>query len=231
MPAPHGGSAPAGDLPYRLYAEEGADHYPPQVLAATHDQVDVVLCVRNEDIPVSQCNYRVSGGQASGGTFSVPVVRRDRIVSLVNAQTGQIFAEQRFNGGAPTGAICPASNPPGTITGSTAYTPDWRGWVVSQLNGSAAGNDTLRTLVNTSGLNARAEPNTSSAIITQLAYDTPVNLIARNNAGDWAVALLPDMQRAWLYVPLLRVSMLTDVAALPVVDGPADAVGVPVPAS
>lgn len=56
-----------------------------------------------------------------------------------------------------------------------------------------------------------------------------MNLIARNEAGDWVVALLPDMTKAWLYVSLLQVATATDVNALPVVSGPATDVPITLP--
>ena len=56
-----------------------------------------------------------------------------------------------------------------------------------------------------------------------------MNLIARNAAGDWVVALLPDMTLGWLYEPLLSVASETDVDALPFFEGEAADAPVPVP--
>lgn len=216
------GAAPER-VPFRIVSSQsdGMDNYPPAMLAMSADEVDVVVCAFVEFRRMGECRY-------TDGTeyHDVILQRPDMHVRLVNYATGEMFRNVWFNGTLDT--HCPDTvTTLAPIRGQYPSVDEWSAFVRDVAYGDAE--DVVRTMVNTNGMNARAEANTSSAVLAQLAFETPVTLIARNEAADWVVALLPDGQQAWLYVSLLKVSLKTVVDDLPVADGPAAEVPLPIP--
>lgn len=217
---------PLGDppdrTPFRIVTSQGdgMDNYPPEMLAMSADEIDVVVCAMIEYRRMGECRY-TDGSE----THDVALQRPDMHIRLVNYATGEMFRNVWFNG---TLADCPETiytlSP---IVGTHPSVDEWSAWIRDIAYGGAE--DIPRTVVNANGMNARAEATTSSAVLAQLAYDTPVTLIARNEAADWVVALLPDGQQAWLYTSLLRIALKTNVDALPVAEGPAAEVPLPIP--
>ncbi len=209
------GNAPAQGPPYKLYFHGAGSlsGFPVQLLANQVQDVNVVVCVDTVNTRVQTCSYQ--------GNHFIVRTRPDLEVSLVNAESGQIFAQQLFYGNPPEG--CPSQHAFGQsitdyLRGTRGDWHDaWVAWVLGRVEGTAQ----YRTVVNANAINARSESNTQSEILGQIPYGTPVNLIGRNEDGDWVVALLPDMTKAWLFVDLLRVADQTDISRLPVLSGAA----------
>ncbi|MBN1287354.1 MAG: hypothetical protein JXB47_18280 [Anaerolineae bacterium] len=203
--------------------EQARKLIPAEYLATRPEEVNILLCEGMRKVPYETCYY-------TGGVTATRM-RYDKVMMLVNYETGGIIAETTYRGGDPD--PCPqyvsaGGDRPGFL--SQVGPETWAPWAVEQLEANAHGSHAVpRTVVNVDALNARAEPSTESEILQKLAFNTPVNLIARNEAGDWAAALLPDMSQAWLFVDLLKVAPQTDIAALPVAAGPAVDVIVPSP--
>jgi hypothetical protein len=148
------------------------------------------------------------------GTAQRQRIRRDTTISMVDVKTDMIFAQRAFTGSEP--ATCPDKTTDlwdlvgaeGTATGD---------WIMQTLYPGAS----TRTMVMVGSANARSEPNTAADIITQLAYQTPISLIGRNEAGDWVAALTPDMTKVWLHISLIQPALGTSIETLPIVSGPA----------
>jgi hypothetical protein len=209
-----GGSFPAGGPPYTIFVNNRSVTLAEAHRPTTVTGVDLVVCEQYLSQVVETCTY------IGAGIFYVDRVRVGTKVMLVNYETHGIVAQQNFYGEWPR--YCPQ-----TIY-STAdiygLSPDpattWVPWVQQRAGGGRA--PVTRTVVNSSGqLNCRNEPGTTSEILTKIDRGTPVNLIARNEAGDWVVALIPDMTHCWLSLELLRVAARTDPNSLPVAAGPA----------
>jgi hypothetical protein len=147
-------------------------------------------------------------------------------VRLVSTQTGQIVYERTFAGHPPP--ACPYYTSGDAVYGEPPDESEWMAQIESFI--TLRGSPTIRrTTVNVGAMNARAEPNTQSDIVAELPYGTPLNLLARNDAGDWLAALTPDMQPVWLYAPLLQLAGDADMDSLPVADGPAADVAITLP--
>lgn len=200
----------------QIYMPGAFSWLPPQFLATEgNGGPDAVLCLQREVQSIGVCanlNTRVER------------FREAALVTLVDYRNGGIIAQQRFDGAFPQD--CPrAANSDYNIYGSPVARETWAAWLIGRLR--LVEGDALRSTTLVPRLNARAESNTQSAILDTLAQGSPVNIIARNAAGTWYVALLPDMRRAWLFADFVRVAAQTPIEALPVVGGPAEAVALP----
>lgn len=212
------GTPPAGGPPYR--ASFPASLLPDELQATSDTGLDIIVCVEDVYVPVETCYYT----SASGYSATYERRRSDKRITLVDYARRTIVARQTFYGGTPE--LCPNQiSGNGFNQGPMPDYETWSAWAIANLTGSGA--PVERTTVATGTINARSEPSTSSEVLTQLTGGTPVNLIGRNEAGDWALALTPDMNRVWLYAGLLQVARRTKVSLLPVVDGPAAAVSLP----
>jgi hypothetical protein len=201
-----------GTRPYKLFADRYSGSFDADALPTSTDEVDLVLCLEADEAVLQNCPYT--------SNYKLVRVRRVTVVKLVNYESGDIAVSNRFNGSMPD--RCPQSYRFSTLTeylrGDAAPSSDWLPWVERQL-GSGTATAPSRSIVNANGMNARSEATTASDVITTLAYGTPINIIARNEAGDWVVAILPDGTQAWLFVNLIRTGV--EIDSLPVADGAA----------
>ncbi len=204
-------------LPYTAYPP---DYLPAAGQATLESGIDVIVCHDYPTTPIENCHYLGPGNYS----YIFTRLRTDDRVTLVDYATGQVIARQKFNGGTPP--LCPKTTTRGEVSGDLPTPDAWASWVVGILYGSST--PAARTVVASGTLNARSLPNTESDILVLLSRETPVNLIGRNAAGDWVVALLPDMSKAWLFANLLQIALQTDIQTLPVVDGPADTIQIQV---
>lgn len=206
---------PAQDNPYTAYPP---DFLPEEAQATLASGVDILICNNVTTTPVENCHYLGPGNYS----YIFTRLRTDNTISLVEYSTGEVVARRRFRGGEPP--ACPNRTARGQVAGNPPPREAWLPWVLGQLYG--AQNPTIRTQVDLPNLNARALPNTNADILTTLDFETPVNLIGRTQAGDWVVALLPDMTRAWLFTDFLNIAIGTELAELPILadDMPAEEV-------
>lgn len=77
-------------------------------------------------------------------------------------------------------------------------------------------------------LNARAEPNTDSEILTKLQQGTMLPVVGRNIAGDWVLITLSDGTEAWLSADWVELSVPIDSLPIKEVAPPTET---PVPAT
>lgn len=217
------------NLPYTAYPP---DSLPKDVQATLAMGIDVIICHEYPTTPIENCHYLGPGNYS----YIFTRLRTDDLVTLVDYATGQVIGRQKFNGGPPP--LCPNTTTRGEVSGSLPIPEQWTPWVLSVLYGSNA--PAARTTVASGTLNARSLPTTESEILAQLSRGTPVNLIGRNAAGDWVLALIlhtpseedtvstPFLTQAWLFVDLLQVAPQTDLNSLPVADGPANTIEIQV---
>ncbi len=197
-----------------VYTPGGFSWLPPQFVPTAEDSADAVLCLQREFVSLGIC----PGVQARVERF-----REATTVSLIEVSSGGLIARERFDG--PFPVACPSAvTEDASLYGPPVPREAWAAWLIGRLR--LVSSDTLRTTTLVPRLNARAESNTRSEILDILPEGTPVNLIARNESGTWYVALLPDMQRAWLFAEFVGVAAQTPLEALPVVSGPASEVAV-----
>lgn len=193
---------------HSVYLPGSWSFFPPEFVAFNERGVDVVICLKAEEVSLGICpNVRTR----------VERLQEELTVTLMHYPTQTRLAERAFRGDIPA---CPsAANEDLILRGTPPSRERWVSWVLGQMTGTPS--DSLRTTSNVGRLNARAEANTRSAILTILNFGTPVNIIARNEAGTWVVALLPDMTKAWLSTELLSIAAQIDLQTLPVVSGSA----------
>lgn len=196
----------------------GFSWFVPRFLATEDNPPDAIICIASTPQSVGVCsnlNTRVERFQDQTS------------VHLLAYPTGSLIAAQRFTGNFPED--CPnAADTEYSINGAPVAREVWGAWLLDRL-GAGGGDQGLRSRTLVPRLNARALDNTQADILNILEQGTPINFIARNEAGTWGVALLPDMSRAWLFIDFLTVAAQTDFDALPVVSGPATAIAVPLP--
>lgn len=199
----------------RLNTQAALTAYPPTYLPPTLQStlatgINVVICHEYPQVTIENCH------KIGRGNYSYIYIRKrvDQIVTLVDYASGQVVAQQRFNGGEPP--PCPTRAVRGEGLSDPPPVQEWVSWVLGVLYDNP--NAASRTVVATETLNVRAAPNTRGEIITTLPHNTPVNLIARNAAGDWVLALLPDMSQGWLFTDYLTLAIQTDITALPVLE-------------
>ncbi len=199
-----------------IYMPGAWSFFPPRFVATSDTGVNAVVCLARVEESLGICpNVRLR----------VERVQEVLTVTMVDYVTRSIIARETFPGERPD---CPAAvEEEMTVLGNPPNRETWQTWLISQMEGRAS--DRLRTVTRAFRLNARAEDSTRSDIYQVLDQGTPVNLIARNEDGDWVVALLPDMSQAWLFVELLYVAAQTNINDLPVVDGEASDVSIPLP--
>jgi hypothetical protein len=209
-----------GETPYLIFTQNGniAHDY----RATTTDELDLVTCIEQLEIVRTHCLY----GSGTVDALYLHRIRLDLIVRLVDYQSGHIVQDAILTGGPPQ--PCPYYTTEEAFYGELPGDVEWAEWAMNYL-ARGEGAIILRTTVDTYELNARAEPNTESEILTSIRLDTPLNIIARNEEGNWVVALMPDMSKAWFHAGLLRVSTKLDFDALLVVDGLAQEVEITVP--
>lgn len=216
------GSPPPGGPPYRAYSQYFT--LPDEMQATTETGVEALVCSEQDLVPVEVCGTYTG---SDGSTTTLDRARFDDVISLVDYQTGLIFAQQRFEGGTPP--PCPQTTTYGGDLPGPA--PDYNAeeeWVLNALGGNGAA-PVPRTIVGSGAINARSEPSTEASVVQQLAAGTPVNLIGRTEAGDWVLVLTPDMTRVWLHADLLQFAARTTLSMLPVVSGPAADIPIPLP--
>ncbi len=210
-------SADEADIQH-IFIAGGFSWFPPRFLATEDTPPDAVVCLEQTQESLGICanlNVRVER------------LREQLRVSLLSYPSGELITARQFSGGFP--ADCPTvAEREYTIHGAPIEREVWGVWLLNVL-GAGGGETGFRTRTAVPRLNARALPNTQSDIITILEQGTPVNFIARNESGSWGVALLPDMQRAWLFVDFVDIAAQTDFEALPVVSGPAEEVTLTIP--
>ena len=68
---------------------------------------------------------------------------------------------------------------------------------------SSDGTASLTGLVTAPGLNVRAGPGTDFPVVWAFAQNDQLNLLGRNEAGDWVEIALPDGS-GWVYAPLIQ---------------------------
>jgi hypothetical protein len=214
------------ERPLLFYAGSHNNSFPDDMLATSRDEVKLVVCYERNDVQIGSCPYT--------GGHTLLRKRPDVTITIVNYETGGFITYQTFYGTSPP--YCPSVRGFNwAVETSMGDPPDadrWITWVTDRINSIGSGGPVrTRTTVNASPLNVRSEATTDSEILGQLQWGTPVNPIARNAAGDWVVALLPDMTKGWLYEPLLLVANETDLDALPVFEGEASEAPIPVPES
>lgn len=184
-----------------------------------NNPVELILCSSFNDVVYETCYY------SNNTTFTR--IRRDITMQLVDYQTHGLVASQTFRGNEPdycasTQTLIDARGGNYEILGqpiddSTTWVP----WALDIITNGIGGN--RRTVVNSDGINVRNEPNTSAEILTRLAYNTPLNVMGKNEAGDWLAVLLPDMSKGWVSVSLIQLADSIDIATLPVLEPvPAD---------
>ncbi|MBN1563314.1 MAG: SUMF1/EgtB/PvdO family nonheme iron enzyme [Anaerolineae bacterium] len=211
-----GGSFPPGGPPYTYYYSSNGLGYSSmdEWRATKQSGIDLLVCTETLYVTVDTCYYT-----SSTASRTVSRVRHDLRIKLVNYETGLIAASYDVRGEDPPHCTYTITGNTFSFSGKTPNIVHGLSWLTAQLSGTSL--KTTRTQVATQTLNARSEPNTNSEILSQLTYQTPVNLIARNEDGSWVVALLPDMTQAWLFTELVSVASATEVMSLPVADGPA----------
>lgn len=217
------GSYPNGGRPYMLYVHSDIQNpsaIPTELRAANVNEIEVVLCRNFDRVLVERCQYT--------NNTTVERYRRKTTYLLVNYETGRIMTQTNYTGGIPD--RCPQTIYGSTpdISGSAPSSGAWVDWATGLVRSNAAANSNPnRSIVLANGINARSEATTSSDILQVLPGNIPINPIARNEDGDWLVAILPDNSKAWLFSSLLRLSPYLDFEALPIVDGPAEDVAIP----
>lgn len=198
--------------PYTIFARNVNVTIPEDLRATSTDDLDLVICHETVEVVESNCPYRTSSGQS----IYIQRVRRNERVWLVDYASGQITNERTISGGRPQ--TCPNTTRASVFYGDAVPSSEWSEWAFGIARGS--NQPTIpRTIINVGNMNARAEANTQSEIVTKIPYGTPLNAIARNEAGDWIVALTPDMVQVWLFVDLLQIASETRVMDLPVAEG------------
>lgn len=216
--------APTATLenPDTLFLPGGWSFIPSEFLAETESNLDAVICLNATEIELSTCP--IPSGEEE---IEVPRIQENLTVTMVAFDGTGVIASQVFEGQTPPS--CPFGEAEAVpIHGTPPERHVWGAWVVAQMLGVETDSPSFRTYSASQTLNARAEPTTNSAILGRLSIETPVNLIGRNEEGDWVVALLPDMSKAWLFADLLNVAVQIEVEDLPVYSGPAEDVPVPV---
>jgi hypothetical protein len=215
-------SAP-GEPPFTLYAPSSMqDFLPQEMLATSEDAVEVVICHTTETVQFSTCAF--------DGGLTQERVRINERVTLVDFASGGFFDQRMFPGETPP--ECPETLSIDREIRADPLDPEttWVPWVLGIVIGREISADGgARTVINIDNMNAREQPTTASAILTQLSAGTPVNLIARSANRQWLAALLPDMSRAWLSADFIDIAVQTEVESLPVADGPADEAPIPLP--
>lgn len=205
-----------------LFLPGGWSFVPAEYVAESEDELDVVVCLTPIETEIEVCSV-IEGEE----TVDVPRLQDDLVTTLVEFESEAIITTRRFEGGTPPS--CPLE---GTnlveIHGSPPERRVWGAWVVGEMLGSEADIPSFRSYSVAQTLNARSEPTTNSTVLGRLGQETPINPIGRNEAGDWIVAILPDMSKAWLFVDLLNVAVQIDFDGLPVYDVPAEEVPIPV---
>jgi hypothetical protein len=205
-----------------LFVAGGWSFIPSEFVAESETSLDVVVCLVGREIEVETCP--IPNGEE---TINIPRIQENLRVSMVSYGSGDVIATQDFEGTTPPS--CPIDGAtPVAIHGSPPERDVWGAWVVATMIGSEAEVPSFRTISAAQTLNARAEANTNSSVLGRLSAETPVNLIGRTEDGDWLVALLPDMSKAWLFAELLNVAVQIDVDDLPVYSGSAENVPIPV---
>ena len=208
------GSAPAPTLTERqtVYMPGSWSFFPPPFVATDTTGIDVVICLTPIEASLGVCpdlSQRVERVQEA-----VEVV-------LVDFESSGVITRRTFEGRLPP--RCPsAASEDMIVRGNPPARETWMTWIIGRL--VDRGGERLRTVTAVQRLNARPLPHTQTEVLEILDFETPVNLIARNEEATWVVALLPDMTQAWLFAELLDVAVQTDVDALPIVSGPAEEV-------
>lgn len=196
-----------------VYLPGSWSFFPPDFVAFNERGVDVVICLKTEEL---------SQGICPDVRTRVELIQEQLTVTLMHYPTQTRLNERVFSGNTPE---CPSTADADlTLRGGPPTRDEWVSWVLGQMTGTASGS--LRTTTAVNRLNARAEANTRSEILEILSFGTPVNLIARDDDGEWVVALLPDMSKAWLSAELLTIAAQIDIETLPVADGPATEVSI-----
>jgi len=181
--------------------------------------VELILCSTYNDVIYETCYY------SNNTTFTR--IRRDITVMLVDYQTHGLVASQTFRGNEPeycasTQTLIDARGGNYEILGqplddSTTWVP----WALDIITNGIGGN--RRTVVNSESVNIRSEPNTTADILTRLSYNTPLNVMGKNEVGDWLAVLLPDMSKGWVSASLIQLADSIDITTLPVLEPmPAD---------
>lgn len=188
----------------------GFSWFTPRFLATDDNPPDAVVCITSTPQSIGVCanlNTRVERFQDQTAVY------------LLAYPSGSLIAAQRFTGGFPED--CPnAATTEYSINGAPVAREVWGAWLLDRLD-AGGGDQGLRSQTLVPRLNARALDNTQADILNILEEGTPINFIARNAAGTWGVALLPDMTRAWLFIDFVTIAAQTDFDALPIVSGPA----------
>jgi WD40 repeat protein len=217
-------SAWPSDRYLTVFAEHLQSDLPASLLATDIEDIDILVCREYKGVELQRCPYT--------GGYTLIRMRDDQVVKLVNYETGGYMATQTFRGENPQAC---SSTVYVDINATEDYSyglpaPDeaLAAWAVETIHDHITGS-AARTVINTDTLNARSEPSTDAEILDRLPRGTPVNLIGRNEAGDWVVALLPDMSKAWLFTDYLRIAPQTDVNALAVFSGAAGNVPIVLP--
>jgi len=181
--------------------------------------VELILCSTYNDVAYETCYY------SNNTTFTR--IRRDITVMLVDYQTHGIVVSQTFRGNEPeycasTQTLVDARGGNYEILGQPLDdSATWVPWALDIITNGIGGN--RRTVVNSESVNIRNEPNTTADILTRLAYNTPLNVMGKNEAGDWLAVLLPDMSKGWVSVSLIQLADSIDITTLPVLEPmPAD---------
>lgn len=210
------GTLSTSNVPFTAYPP---DNLPENLQSTMATGINAVICHEYSTVTIENCH------NIGPGNYSYIYIRKrlDDTIRLVDYETGAIIAEERFIGGDPP--ACPTTAIRGEGIGDPPLPNIWVNWVSETLTGVAA---TPRTIISNGTVNVRLQPNTAADILTELPQNTPVNLIGQNAAGDWVLALLPDMSRGWLFVDLLTVASQTELSELPVVDGAADEIEIQV---
>lgn len=205
-------SARGVDDVQRLYVPGGWSWLPPGWVATEGSGADAIVCLSKSVESLGIC---------ANVSARVERFRETTRVQVLSYPDGALITQNSFDG--PFPQDCPsAASQDASIFGAPVERETWTAWLISRLRG--VDRELLRSNTASFRLNARAESNTQSEILSILDQGTPVNLIARNEAGTWGVVLLPDMSQAWLFMDYVNVAAQTDFAGLPIVSGAATAV-------
>lgn len=207
------GSLPPQDKPYDVFIGQdifGRELFPEALQAKSVEETEAVLCMRESETVVQTCEYT--------GGITVRRIRIDETYQLLDYKTGNILAERTFTGRTPES--CYGQINTANYRSTLKARPEvgtWVTWLASRIDTSTP--VITRSTTQSGGINARSEASTSSTILQSVPGNTPITPIARNEAGDWIVALLPDHTKAWLFADLLRIAPVSPLEALPVFDG------------
>ncbi len=214
------GQAGGGGLPQILlalddspFSERITANIPADWRSSDPEGARFELRVTSATFQYDSCSYTEGHVLIRQGTNST--------ATLLDRASGRALASRTFNGPQFDYRACEASREFDQQTEyQTVSLPDqdeFQTWLVNRINWLMSAS----SLGWASGVNLRAEPNTSSEVLGVTSASDPVLLIGRNATGDWlrvraAVGENGADVEAWIFRDL--VTTAADIQALPVVE-------------